>query len=100
MLNLDKTVLNLVDSHENKYSLTKASDITSHYTDDQLLKELLIMVLLALFASYVLQLLGLPSFFGQLIVGAMIGSSGLIDSIIPLDTISRGFGTIFIMFSL
>lgn len=93
-------VLRLVDSDENEYSLTKASDITIHYNDDQLFNEFLLVLLLALIGSYVLRLLGLPAFLGNLFIGGILGSYSYIKSIIPLDTLSRSFGSMFIMFAL
>jgi hypothetical protein len=93
-------VLRLVDSDQNEYSLTKASDIATHYNDDQLFNEFLIVLLLSLIGSYVLGLLGLPAFLGNLFIGGILGSNSYIKSVIPLDTLSRGFGTMFIMFAL
>ena len=47
-----------------------------------------------------MHLLRLPSFFGPIMAGIILGSSGWIKSLIQVDTISRGFGIVFIMFCL
>ena len=44
--------------------------------------------------------LGLPSFFGCILAGVLLGTFGLISSLIQIDTLARGLGIIFIMFCL
>jgi Kef-type K+ transport system membrane component KefB len=99
-LAMDKHATHLIDSDDNEYTLTKSSDITSHYEDSRLLNDIILLLLCCLIGSYIMHLVYLPGFFGSILAGVLLGSIGAVKSLIQVETIARGFGIIFIMFCL
>ena len=81
---MDKHVTYLIDSDDNEYTLTKASDITMHYEDSRLLSEILLLIFGCFVGNYIMHLLYLPSFFGSILAGVLLGSAGYIKSVIQV----------------
>ncbi|KAH6581482.1 hypothetical protein BASA61_009063 [Batrachochytrium salamandrivorans] len=90
----------LIDSHNNQYVLSKSGDTTAHVEDTRLLNDILLLLMACFTCVSVLHLLGLPSFFGYILAGVILGPPGYIKNAVQVETISRGLGVIFIMFFL
>ncbi|KAI8903539.1 Sodium/hydrogen exchanger family-domain-containing protein [Gorgonomyces haynaldii] len=90
----------LVDSENNQYVLSKPGDITKYVEDSKLLNDFLLMFLFIFISSFLAHFLRLPSFFGYLCAGILLGPGGYIANEIQVETISKGLGVILIMFFL
>ncbi|KAJ3293663.1 Transmembrane and coiled-coil domains-containing protein 3 [Borealophlyctis nickersoniae] len=96
----EKKAAVLIDSENNHYVLTKANDITVMYEDARLLKDIMWLLLACFGCTYVMYLLRLPTFFGHILAGILLGPSGAIKNVIQVETIARGLGILFMFFHL
>ncbi|KAJ8331512.1 hypothetical protein QVD99_001782 [Batrachochytrium dendrobatidis] len=87
----------LIDSHNNQYVLSKSGDTTAHVEDTRLLNDILLLLMACFVCVTVLHLIGLPSFFGYILAGVLLGPPGYIKNAVQVETIARGLGVIFIM---
>jgi Kef-type K+ transport system membrane component KefB len=90
----------LIDSANNQYVLSKSGDITSSVEDTVFLKDIAMLLIACFLSVLVMHLLGVPLFFGYLAAGIGMSLNKLVSHIIQVETISRGLGSIFIMFYL
>ena len=81
---IDKHVTVLIDAEDNEYTLTKASDITSHYEDSRLLNDIIVLLLCCFAGTYLMHLLFLPPFFGSILAGVVLESTGYVKSLIQV----------------
>jgi Kef-type K+ transport system membrane component KefB len=90
----------LIDSHNNQYVLAKSGDITMHVDDYRLLNDLLLVLLVCFGLAFGLHFVKLPTFFGYIAAGVILGPGGFLVNLVQIETISRGLGVILIMFFL
>ncbi|KAI8924985.1 Sodium/hydrogen exchanger family-domain-containing protein [Entophlyctis helioformis] len=90
----------LIDSQNNQYVLSKSGDATAHVEDARLLKDILLLLVTCFACVTLFHVIGLPSFFGYVLAGVLLGPPGYIKNVVQVETISRGLGVIFIMFFL
>nr|CAB3267016.1 transmembrane and coiled-coil domain-containing protein 3-like [Phallusia mammillata] len=89
----------LIDSKNNKYILTRQKDATSPFIDHVLVVEIILLLLLSVPLGFMCQLIGVPSLFGYILTGVILGPSGLnvIQEMIQIETIGE-LGVFMIMF--
>ncbi|XP_067848587.1 transmembrane and coiled-coil domain-containing protein 3 [Heptranchias perlo] len=89
----------LIDSQNNQYILTKPRDSTIPRADHHFIKDIVSVVVLSLPCGWICTLMGLPTMFGYIICGVLLGPSGLnrIKSIVQLETLGE-FGVFFTLF--
>lgn len=91
----------LLDSENNLYVLAKPSDPTLHIEDFKLFHDLIVIYPVAFVLGLLADSIKLPSFFGYMLAGVLLGPSYLnqIKSLIQLQTLAQ-FGILLIMFVL
>ncbi|XP_072116962.1 transmembrane and coiled-coil domain-containing protein 3 isoform X3 [Mobula birostris] len=89
----------LIDSQNNQYILTKPRDSTIPRADIHFIKDIISIVVLSLPCAWICTLMGLPTMFGYIICGVLLGPSGLnyIKSIVQVETLGE-FGVFFTLF--
>ncbi|KAG8452135.1 hypothetical protein GDO86_004069 [Hymenochirus boettgeri] len=89
----------LIDSQNNQYILTKPRDSTIPRADHHFIKDILTIVMLSLPCGWVCTMIGLPTMFGYVVCGVLLGPSGLnsIKSIVQIETLGE-FGVFFTLF--
>uniref|UniRef100_UPI00398F4259 transmembrane and coiled-coil domain-containing protein 3 isoform X2 n=1 Tax=Pristiophorus japonicus TaxID=55135 RepID=UPI00398F4259 len=89
----------LIDSQNNQYILTKPRDSTIPRADIHFIKDIISIVVLSLPCGWICTLMGLPTMFGYIICGVLLGPSGLnrIKSIVQVETLGE-FGVFFTLF--
>lgn len=89
----------LVDSSSNQYILSHPRDITVPTVDHHLLHDIVNLLLLAFVLGLGCSLLNIPSLFGYIFAGMLLGPVGynVIASVVQVETIGE-FGVIFIVF--
>ncbi|KAJ8253241.1 hypothetical protein GJAV_G00210640 [Gymnothorax javanicus] len=89
----------LIDSQNNQYVLTKPRDSTMPRADHHFILDLVSVVILSLPCGWLCTLVGLPTMFGNIICGVLLGPSGLnsIKSMVQVETLGE-FGVFFILF--
>eukprot|EP00842_Homolaphlyctis_polyrhiza_P004773 jgi/Hompol1/5297/HPOL_000936-RA len=90
----------LIDSKNNQYVLSKSGDATAHVEDSQLMSDILLLLLTCFACVTIFHVLSMPSFFGYILAGVLLGPPGYIKNAVQVETISRGLGVVFIMFFL
>ncbi|XP_043747734.1 transmembrane and coiled-coil domain-containing protein 3 [Cervus elaphus] len=89
----------LIDSQNNQYILTRPRDATIPRADHHLIKDIVSIVMLSLPCGWLCTTIGLPTMFGYIICGVLLGPSGLnsIKSIVQVETLGE-FGVFFTLF--
>ena len=89
----------LIDSANNQYILSRPRDITIPIEDHRLIHDIVNLLLLSFILSGVCLLLKIPSLFGYIFAGILLGPVGynVISSVVQVETIGE-FGVIFIVF--
>lgn len=89
----------LVDSQNNKYVLSKPKDSTSPLIDHHLVMDIIMVLLICLPFGMLCEKIGLPTLFGYVMTGVLLGPSGLnvLKSMVQVETIGE-FGVFFILF--
>ncbi|XP_069904641.1 transmembrane and coiled-coil domain-containing protein 3 isoform X2 [Oryctolagus cuniculus] len=89
----------LIDSQNNQYVLTKPRDSTMPRADHHLIKDIVTIGMLSLPCGWLCTAIGLPTMFGYVICGVLLGPSGLnsIKSIVQVETLGE-FGVFFTLF--
>ncbi|XP_046520366.1 transmembrane and coiled-coil domain-containing protein 3 isoform X3 [Equus quagga] len=89
----------LIDSQNNQYILTKPRDATIPRADHHFIKDIVTIGMLSLPCGWLCTMLGLPTMFGYIICGVLLGPSGLnsIKSIVQVETLGE-FGVFFTLF--
>ncbi|KAM9320005.1 transmembrane and coiled-coil domain-containing protein 3 [Gastrophryne carolinensis] len=89
----------LIDSQNNQYILTKPRDSTIPRADHHFIKDIVTIVMLSLPCGWVCTMIGLPTMFGYIVCGVLLGPSGLnsIKSIVQVETLGE-FGVFFTLF--
>lgn len=89
----------LIDSQNNQYILTKPRDSTMPRADHHFIKDIVTVVMLSLPCGWLCTMIGLPTMFGYIICGVLLGPSGLnsIKSIVQVETLGE-FGVFFTLF--
>ncbi|KAG7467032.1 hypothetical protein MATL_G00148920 [Megalops atlanticus] len=89
----------LIDSQNNQYVLTKPRDSTMPRADRHFIQDLVSVVMLSLPCGWLCTLVGLPTMFGYIICGVLLGPSGLnsIKSMVQVETLGE-FGVFFTLF--
>ncbi|XP_018612917.1 transmembrane and coiled-coil domain-containing protein 3 [Scleropages formosus] len=89
----------LIDSQNNQYVLTKPRDSTMPRADHHFIKDLVSVVIFSLPCGWLCAQIGLPTMFGYIICGVLLGPSGLnsIKSIVQVETLGE-FGVFFTLF--
>lgn len=89
----------LIDSQNNQYILTRPRDATIPRADHHLIKDIVSIVVLSLPCGWLCTTIGLPTMFGYIICGVLLGPSGLnsIKSIVQVETLGE-FGVFFTLF--
>jgi Kef-type K+ transport system membrane component KefB len=90
----------LIDSSNNQYVLAKPGDATAHIQDESLLEDIMLLLITCFIFVLIMYILNLPTFFGYIIAGIVLGQYQIIKNSVQVETISRGLGVIFIMFFL
>lgn len=89
----------LIDSQNNQYILTKPRDATIPRADRHFIKDIVTIGMLSLPCGWLCTAIGLPTMFGYIICGVLLGPSGLnsIKSIVQVETLGE-FGVFFTLF--
>ncbi|XP_005007185.1 transmembrane and coiled-coil domain-containing protein 3 isoform X1 [Cavia porcellus] len=89
----------LIDSQNNQYILTKPRDATIPRADHHFIKDIVTVGMLSLPCGWLCTAIGLPTMFGYIICGVLLGPSGLnsIKSIVQVETLGE-FGVFFTLF--
>ncbi|XP_078088460.1 transmembrane and coiled-coil domain-containing protein 3 isoform X2 [Mustelus asterias] len=89
----------LIDSQNNQYILTKPRDSTIPRADIHFIKDIVSIVVVSLPCGWICTLMGLPTMFGYIVCGVLLGPSGLnrIKSIVQVETLGE-FGVFFTLF--
>ncbi|XP_062957904.1 transmembrane and coiled-coil domain-containing protein 3 isoform X2 [Cynocephalus volans] len=89
----------LIDSQNNRYILTRPRDATIPRADRHFLKDIVTIGMLSLPCGWLCTTVGLPTMFGYIICGVLLGPSGLnsIKSIVQVETLGE-FGVFFTLF--
>ncbi|KAM3934227.1 transmembrane and coiled-coil domain-containing protein 3 [Leptodactylus fuscus] len=89
----------LIDSQNNQYILTKPRDSTIPRADHHFIKDIVTIVMVSLPCGWVCTMIGLPTMFGYIVCGVLLGPSGLnsIKSIVQVETLGE-FGVFFTLF--
>ncbi|XP_033699710.1 transmembrane and coiled-coil domain-containing protein 3 isoform X3 [Tursiops truncatus] len=89
----------LIDSQNNQYILTKPRDATIPRADPHLIKDIVTIGMLSLPCGWLCTTIGLPTMFGYIICGVLLGPSGLnsIKSVVQVETLGE-FGVFFTLF--
>ncbi|XP_073206560.1 transmembrane and coiled-coil domain-containing protein 3 isoform X1 [Lepidochelys kempii] len=89
----------LIDSQNNQYILTKPRDSTIPRADRHFIKDIVTIGMLSLPCGWLCTMIGLPTMFGYIICGVLLGPSGLnsIKSIVQVETLGE-FGVFFTLF--
>ncbi|NXH21507.1 TMCO3 protein, partial [Bucco capensis] len=92
----------LIDSQNNQYILTKPRDSTIPRADHHFIKVIIFVIcfgMLSLPCGWLCTTIGLPTMFGYIICGVLLGPSGLnsIKSIVQVETLGE-FGVFFTLF--
>ncbi|XP_004631213.1 transmembrane and coiled-coil domain-containing protein 3 isoform X1 [Octodon degus] len=89
----------LIDSQNNRYILTKPRDATIPRADHHFIKDIVTIGMLSLPCGWLCTAIGLPTMFGYIICGVLLGPSGLnsIKSIVQVETLGE-FGVFFTLF--
>ncbi|XP_077153061.1 transmembrane and coiled-coil domain-containing protein 3 isoform X2 [Ranitomeya variabilis] len=89
----------LIDSQNNQYILTKPRDSTIPRADHHFIKDIVSIVMVSLPCGWACTMIGLPTMFGYIICGVLLGPSGLnsIKSIVQVETLGE-FGVFFTLF--
>lgn len=89
----------LIDSQNNQYILTKPRDATIPRADPHFIKDIVTIGMLSLPCGWLCTVIGLPTMFGYIICGVLLGPSGLnsIKSIVQVETLGE-FGVFFTLF--
>ncbi|XP_052505932.1 transmembrane and coiled-coil domain-containing protein 3 isoform X2 [Budorcas taxicolor] len=85
----------LIDSQNNQYILTRPRDATIPRADHHLIKDIVSIVVLSLPCGWLCTTIGLPTMFGYIICGVLLGPSGL--NSIKVETLGE-FGVFFTLF--
>ncbi|XP_071798584.1 transmembrane and coiled-coil domain-containing protein 3-like [Asterias amurensis] len=90
----------LIDASNNQYVLSKPKDTTVPLEDHHLLKDILLMTILAFICGWLCSSIGLPTMFGYTVAGVILGSSGfnMIKALVQFETLGE-FGAFFILFT-
>ncbi|XP_069323907.1 transmembrane and coiled-coil domain-containing protein 3 isoform X1 [Eulemur rufifrons] len=89
----------LIDSQNNQYILTKPRDATIPRADPHFIKDIVTIGMLSLPCGWLCTAIGLPTMFGYIMCGVLLGPSGLnsIKSIVQVETLGE-FGVFFTLF--
>ncbi|XP_018417760.1 PREDICTED: transmembrane and coiled-coil domain-containing protein 3 [Nanorana parkeri] len=89
----------LIDSQNNQYILTKPRDSTMPRADHHFIKDIVTIVMLSLPCGWLCTMIGLPTMFGYIMCGVLLGPSGLnsIKSIVQVETLGE-FGVFYTLF--
>lgn len=89
----------LIDSQNNQYILTKPRDATIPRADRHFIKDIVTIGILSLPCGWLCTAVGLPTMFGYIICGVLLGPSGLksIKSVVQVETLGE-FGVFFTLF--
>lgn len=89
----------LIDSQNNQYILTRPHDPTIPRADPHFIRDIVTICMLSLPCGWLCAAIGLPSMFGYIICGVLLGPSGLnsIKSIVQVETLGE-FGVFFTLF--
>lgn len=89
----------LIDSQNNQYILTKPRDATIPRADRHFIKDIVTIGMLSLPCGWLCTAIGLPTMFGYIICGVLLGPSGLnsIKSIVQVETLGE-FSVFFTLF--
>lgn len=89
----------LIDSQNNQYILTKPRDATIPRADHHFIKDIVTIGMVSLPCGWLCTAIGLPTMFGYIICGVLLGPSGLnsIKSIVQVETLGE-FGVFFTLF--
>ncbi|XP_055985778.1 transmembrane and coiled-coil domain-containing protein 3 [Sorex fumeus] len=89
----------LIDSQNNQYILTKPRDATIPRADRHLIKDIVTIGMLSLPCGWLCTAIGLPTMFGYIICGVLLGPSGLnsIKSVVQVETLGE-FSVFFTLF--
>ncbi|XP_060039741.1 transmembrane and coiled-coil domain-containing protein 3 isoform X2 [Erinaceus europaeus] len=89
----------LIDSQNNQYILTRPRDATVPRADRHFIRDIAAICTLSLPCGWLCSAVGLPSMFGYVVCGLLLGPSGLnsIKSIVQVETLGE-FGVFFTLF--
>ncbi|MBZ3882402.1 Transmembrane and coiled-coil domain-containing protein 3 [Sciurus carolinensis] len=89
----------LIDSQNNQYVLTKPRDATIPRADHHFIKDIVSIGMLSLPCGWLCTAIGLPTMFGYIVCGVLLGPSGLnsIKSVVQVETLGE-FGVFFSLF--
>ena len=89
----------LIDSSSNQYILSHHHDVTIPIEDHNLIYDIVYLILLSFLFGGISSLLKVPSSFGYIFAGTLLGPTGYncIESVVQVETIGE-FGVMFIVF--
>ncbi|CAB4006005.1 transmembrane and coiled-coil domain-containing 3-like, partial [Paramuricea clavata] len=91
----------LIDSSSNHYVLSKPNDPTLPHEDRHLIQNVICIVIISFLFALVCNVLHMPTMFGFVVTGMILGPPGLnyIQSVVQIETLGE-FGVFLILFSL
>lgn len=89
----------LADFDNNQYVLSKPKDSTSSYEDHHFIYDIILILIVSFILAMLFDYIGLPSFFGYVLTGIIIGPSGFqaIRNYVQIESLSQ-FGVYFLIF--
>lgn len=91
----------LIDSNSNQFVLSKPNDPTLPHEDRHLIQNIIFIVILSFVFAVLCNLLHMPTMFGFVLSGMVLGPSGynFIQSVVQIETLGE-FGVFLILFTL
>ncbi|XP_048588748.1 transmembrane and coiled-coil domain-containing protein 3 [Nematostella vectensis] len=89
----------LVDSQSNQFVLSKSNDATIPHEDLHFIRDIIWIIVLSFFGAMFCSLVHLPTMFGFVLSGMILGPTGMniIKSVVQVETLGE-FGVFFILF--
>lgn len=89
----------LADFDNNQYVLSKPKDPISSYEDHHFIYDIILILIISFILAILFDYIGLPSFFGYVLSGIIIGPSGFqaIRNYVQIESLSQ-FGVYFLIF--
>ena len=89
----------LIDSSSNQYILSRPHDVTIPIEDHRLVHDIVYLLLLSFLLGSMCSLLKVPSSFGYILAGTLLGPTGCncIESVVQVETIGE-FGVVLTVF--
>ena len=96
-----ETARTIIDSDNNQYVLARSRDLSLHFEDGKLFHDIVYLICLSFLFGLIANMMGLPTFFGYIASGVVLGPSLLnkIQDLVQIETLAQ-FGVLLILFIL